>query len=58
MGFINRKGEVVIEPLFDYGEDFENGLALMVKDNILVYINRKGDVVWTGGPGEVPGEEE
>ena len=45
-GFINQKGEVVIEPQYDYVEDFsENGLALAKKNNKYGYINAKNEVV-------------
>ena len=50
MGFINKDGELEVEARYDYGEDFKGELALMVRDNLLIYVNREGEEVWTAQP--------
>ncbi|MCB0428083.1 MAG: WG repeat-containing protein, partial [Mangrovimonas sp.] len=45
IGFINTKGEWVIEPQFDKARAFFNGLAPVVKDKKWGYVNEKGEVV-------------
>ncbi|MEK6512535.1 WG repeat-containing protein [Myroides odoratimimus] len=45
-GFINPKGEWVIEPKYSFGTQFSEGLASMsLDDNSRVIINDKGDVL-------------
>jgi len=43
-GFIDKKGNIVIEPLYDRVDPFYNGLATVEKDAKKGYINRKGDI--------------
>ncbi len=45
IGFINNKGEWVIEPSFDKVRAFSNGLAPVLKDKKWGYINEKGEQV-------------
>ena len=45
MKVINKKGEIVIEPEFDYISEFSDGLAVISEDDKEGYINKKGDVV-------------
>jgi hypothetical protein len=46
-GFINTKGEIIIESQFDYVEKFKQGFAVIVKDNKYGFINTQGKVVIT-----------
>ena len=41
-GFINRFNEMIIEPQFDWAEDFEHGLAVVKQDETLSIIDEKG----------------
>ena len=45
-GYINELGETVIAPAWDAAEHFQNGLALVSKQDRLYYIDVKGNVVW------------
>ncbi|MCB0387835.1 MAG: WG repeat-containing protein, partial [Winogradskyella sp.] len=45
IGFINNKGEWIIEPAYDKARAFVKGLAPVMKDKEWGYINTKGDVV-------------
>lgn len=44
-GYINRSGKLVINPLFDYANGFNEGLAAVEKDRKYGYIDKKGKVV-------------
>ena len=45
-GYINAKGDMVIEAKFDDAEDFySNGMANVKINGKLFYINEKGDVL-------------
>ena len=46
-GFINRKGEWVIQPEFDKTKAFDSGIALVLKGKNWMYINTKGEQVLT-----------
>lgn len=48
-GYIDRTGQFAIQPTYNYGEDFEQGLAWVVSVKPLVagYINKKGQFVWS-----------
>ena len=46
-GFINRKGEWVIQPGFDKTKAFNSGIAIVLKDKEWFYINPKGEKVLT-----------
>ena len=41
-GYINTKGEQIIECKFDYADDFNEGFAAVQKDDKWGYINTKG----------------
>ncbi len=43
-GYINHSGQIVIEPLFDYGGDFSAGLAAIAQDEKLFYIDAAGNI--------------
>ena len=45
-GFINRTGETLVEPMFDYAWDFSNGLAMIEIKNSFGYVNKKGEIVY------------
>ena len=45
MGFLNNKGEWVIEPKFDKARAFKNGLAPVANGKNWGYINEKGEEV-------------
>ena len=45
-GYIDKSGDVIIPPMFDYAFDFSNGLAqIMIKQSI-GYINKNGDIIY------------
>jgi hypothetical protein len=46
-GYINRKGETVINPQFDRAYLFRNGVALVKTDGQYGYINEKGEYLST-----------
>lgn len=51
-GYINRSGNIVIEPQFDFPGNFRNGLAgVCIGETITIrktgYIDKKGKYVWT-----------
>ena len=50
-GFMNIRGEVVIPPQYAGINHFKNGMARMEAgtafENTIVYINPKGEVVWS-----------
>ena len=45
-GFVNKKGQMVIEPRFDNVEAFCNGLAKIELDGKFGYVNKKGNIVF------------
>lgn len=45
IGFMNREGEVVIEPVFQMADHFYEGLAAARKDGLYGYIDKKGTYV-------------
>ena len=46
VGFIDDSGRWVIAPEWDSAEDFRNSLALVEKDDKMIYIDHNGFVVW------------
>ncbi|WDV46330.1 WG repeat-containing protein [Clostridiaceae bacterium M8S5] len=44
-GFINIKGETVIDFIYDEARAFKDGLAVIKKDGLYGYINLKGDII-------------
>lgn len=44
-GFINTKGEIVIEPTYEFENDFSNEFALVANEEFVGYINKKGETV-------------
>lgn len=44
-GYINREGQVLIEPQFSYADRFSEGKAAVGKGELIGYINKKGDQV-------------
>ena len=44
-GYINTKGEQIVECKFDYVSDFKDGLAIVEKDGKWGYINTKGEQI-------------
>lgn len=46
LGFMDKKGNVIIEPTFAYAYPFKNGLAAVMNENKKWgYINKKGEIV-------------
>ena len=45
-GYINTKGEIVIEPFFDMAYHFQNGIACVYKSGQYGYINRNGEYIF------------
>lgn len=46
VGFIDESGRWVIQPEWDSAEDFRDGLALVEKDDQMIYIDHSGNRVW------------
>jgi hypothetical protein len=48
IGFINKRGETVIPPIFDVAYSFDDGLAnvQLAGELDLSYVNRSGDLIW------------
>jgi len=44
-GFINKEGEVVIEPAYDEISEFNEGLCAVKQEGKWGYINRQGTIV-------------
>jgi hypothetical protein len=44
-GFINREGKIVLQPQFDFLDNFENGIAVFVQKNEAGVINTLGETV-------------
>jgi tetratricopeptide (TPR) repeat protein len=44
-GFVNDRGRVTIPPVYDWVEDFNEGLALVSKGGLMGFIDKKGTVV-------------
>ncbi len=44
-GYINKKGEFAIEPVFDYAGRFSDGVALVLVDGLYGYIDQNGEFV-------------
>ena len=45
-GYVDRRGKWTVEPRFQRAEPFYKGLARVVTDHKLAYINQKGAFVW------------
>ena len=45
VGYMNAKGEIVIEAQFDSGSYFNEGMALVKDDGDYYFINTKGEIV-------------
>lgn len=45
-GYIDSKGNIVIEPQFDTVMPFKDGLAYVIVGRTSGYINKKGHYVW------------
>ncbi len=44
-GYINKKGEIVIRPQFEFAEEFSGNRAEVTKQNKIGYINTDGEVI-------------
>lgn len=45
IGFINKKGEIKIKPIYNMASDFYNGYANIIKDSTYGYIDKMGNEV-------------
>ncbi|MES2467112.1 MAG: WG repeat-containing protein [Verrucomicrobiota bacterium] len=45
-GYVDRRGKWTVEPRFQAAEPFYQGLARVVTDHKIAYINQKGHFVW------------
>lgn len=45
-GFVNEQGEVALAFEYDDAENFENGLAYVVKDGVMSYVNHDFTTIW------------
>jgi hypothetical protein len=46
-GYIDKKGKVVIKPVFDEADEFNNGIAWVSIGRKSGYIDRKGKWIWS-----------
>lgn len=46
-GFIDKRGEIVVKPIYDSAENFKNGLAKVSIKGENVIINKIGDIIWS-----------
>lgn len=44
-GYINKKGEIITEPIYQDAKNFKEGIALVKKDGLFGFINTKGEIV-------------
>lgn len=44
-GFKNEQGQIIIEPIYEYAENFNNGLALVRTNSKFGFIDRNGKIV-------------
>ena len=48
VGFLNKKGEVVVKPMYKMATEYSNGIARVVdEDNRIHFIDKKGEKVYT-----------
>lgn len=45
MGFIDQKGNVIVQPIYDEAEFFSEGFARVSLNGNFKYLNLKGEVV-------------
>jgi hypothetical protein len=45
-GYIDRAGDFVIQPQYNYGSDFSEGFAIVNDENFYKVINQSGDVIF------------
>lgn len=57
-GFVNKKGEVVIEPNYFLAGDFHEGLAFVQSEEASGYIDKKGNLVFASSPDNAYGHFE
>jgi hypothetical protein len=48
VGFINCEGEMVISPNFHKADCFRAGLCLVATEDLIGYINKRGEFIWQG----------
>ncbi|MFN4763819.1 WG repeat-containing protein [Gillisia sp. Q332] len=46
IGYLNLKGDIVIEPKYNFGTDFYGDYANIIKDSVYGYINKEGGEVF------------
>jgi hypothetical protein len=46
-GYVNRNGEMIIKPRFDWGDGFSNGVAWVLVDETKIgYVDKAGRYIW------------
>jgi len=45
-GYADVRGDIVIEPVYDRVRDFKNGIAMVIKDDKIFFINSQGEVLF------------
>ena len=45
IGYLNKKGKILIKPQYNYGSDFYGNYANIIKDSLFGYIDKKGKEV-------------
>ena len=51
-GFIDKSGTYTINPQFEYADSFKGGIAPVVNDGRFLYIDKRGNIIWSNA--EVP----
>lgn len=51
-GFVDKTGTYVINPQYNYAESFRGGLASVIINDQFLYIDKRGNIVWTSS--EIP----
>ncbi|HTP99811.1 MAG TPA: WG repeat-containing protein [Casimicrobiaceae bacterium] len=46
-GYIDRSGKVVIAPVYSYARPYERGLAFVLDKGKSMFIDERGNVVWS-----------
>ena len=50
IGYINKKGQVIVQPKYDLARPFENGLAEVSCGRVYAYIDINGTEYWDYDP--------
>lgn len=45
-GYIDTTGKIVVPPQWDYAQDFQDGIAMVMQGNKQGYIDKTGKYIW------------